>query len=311
MLLPDLRQRGWSRLREAWPEEGWIAVFRTIAARHGLPEAPPVIYPTGSAVVARLGEVVIKLDEPRWRLEQAAEAAMLARAQGRLPVSTPDLLFHEEIEGWPYVIMSVVQGLPLVEVWPALSREERTRLAGAFGELIRALGELPVEEADRASWEPFLDRMRSGAQARLASRRDAPDAGWLEAIPAFLEAHPPSERPLQWMHTELMGDHVLVARRGGRWELSALLDFADARVGHPFYELPALAEFCYQGEPGLARETLLAMGLTEGELGGALSAELGGWSLLHQFGSVTRMLGAISGAPPSSFAELSQRLYPL
>lgn len=311
MLLPDTTTAAWDELREALPLERWLAAGRAIADRHGLPDAAPTLYPTGSDVVMRVGEAVVKLSEPRWRAEIAMEAAMLARARGHLPVDTPTLLAQGELEGWPYVVMSVVQGEPLGEVWPLLSADERAHLAAQLGALLAAFRSIPVSPEDSATWAPFFARMRDGVLERHASRRKLPGQGWLDEILPFLASTALSERPLVWMHTELLGDHVLVARRGGRWELSALLDFADARVGHPFYELPALAEFVLRGERPLLRTLLLASGLSPDALGPSLSRELLAWSLLHQFGSIPRMIAACPVPEPANFTELSERLYSL
>lgn len=311
MLLPERTPGGWQDLRAALPKERWYEAARLIVARHGLPESEPTLYPTGSDVVMRVGEVVVKLSEPRWAEQIAMEAAFLARAEGRLPVRTPALLATDALEGWPYVVMSRVEGTPLEAVWPTLDAADRARLARDMGALLGALRVLPVEEEAAASWEPFLARMRAEVMERLSSRRQPAPEAWLARIVPFLDETPLRPLPLAWMHTELMGDHLLLSQPRGRWELSAMLDFADGRVGHPFYELPAMVEFVFRGERPLLREALLGAGLSEGDLDPALSRELCCWSLLHQFGSVARLLAACPGAPPSSFAELSERLFPL
>jgi len=62
------------------------------------------------------------------------------------------------------------------------------------------------------------------------------------------------------LHTELLDEHVLVEERGGRYELSGLIDFADGRVGPAEYDFPAPVEFLFRGQPGLLGFFLRAYG---------------------------------------------------
>lgn len=299
----------WEDLRASAPLPIWLDAAARIARAHDLPVVEPVMYASGSDVVVRVGEAVVKLSAPRWAAEIAAEADLLARVQGRLPLDTPRLLARGALEGWPYVVMSVVEGEPLGEVWPALDHEARLQLAVEIGALLEALGRLPLEEEAAARWPGFLAQMRDGATERLGQRRRPLAPEWLPRVAPFLAGTTLSERPLAWMHTELMGDHLLVQARGGRFRLAAALDFADGRVGHPFYEIPAVAEFLFRGEPGLLGALLLRWGLPEERLGPELSRELCAWGLIHRFGDVARALHAAGPPEPPDLEALAERLY--
>lgn len=293
--------------RDAAPLQTWLEAARRIAARHDLPAAEPTLYPTGSDIVLRLGEVVLKLTLPRWEADLRTEASLLARVRGRLPVATPTLLAAGALDGWPYVLMSRVDGVALAEVWPTLAAPERRALAAEIGELIAALQALEVPPEEGAAWPPFLDGLRAGAEARLRGRHEPGPEPLLAQITPFLADTSLSERPLVWLHTELLDQHLLLRSVAGRWRLAALIDFADARVGHPLYELPALAEFVLRGEAGLLGPLLDAAGL--GPWSPALSRELCAWSLLHRFGSVARMARAVGEPAPRGLEELGARLY--
>jgi hygromycin-B 7''-O-kinase len=111
------------------------------------------------------------------------------------------------------------------------------------------------------------------------------------------------------LHTELIDQHIYVQQVAGRFELSGLIDFADARVGAPHYEFGALVGFVFKGEPGLLREFMLAYGIREAELTQAYSEVLLGWSLCHRFANLSRTLGELGPPTPSSLEELAMRLH--
>lgn len=305
----------WDELRDLAPHDAWAEAVRSILRKHGMPAEDPRMFDSGSDVVMRAGEVVVKLTAPKWRAELIAEAENLGRVAGHLPVQTPRVLGQGELHGWPYVITSFVPGVPLGEIWSGLGAGARVALVAELGQLLGALHRIRGASADERLWRRFLYEMRSGVVVRHASRvisrryPDHPANAWLDRIEPFLDAHPLSERPLAWLHTEVLGDHVFVEQRGGAWHLSAMIDFADGRAGHPFYEMPAPVEFLFHGQRPLLRELLLSYGLAPTELGPALSRELLCWSLLHRFSSLPRMLAAAGVPTPGGFEEMAERLY--
>jgi hygromycin-B 7''-O-kinase len=303
---PDFDGNG--SLRAAADESRWARAAALAAERQGLSCAETSLFPTGSDVVIDCGAHVFKMTAPRWTDEIRTEHEVLARVHGQLGLDTPEPLAIGELDGWPYLLMSRLDGRALADVWPELDSGERRRLAGEMGELVARLHALPVAEEEAARWPEFLERMRRQAKKRLGA--DGATEDWAERVEPFLDAlEPMSPRRPRLLHTEIHDQHVLVSERDGRWELSGLIDFADGRVGHPYYEVPALAEFIFQGERPLMHAFLRAYGLSEPALDDGLARELCGWSLLHRFGSLPRMLKAVGAPSPSCFGELALRLY--
>jgi hygromycin-B 7''-O-kinase len=113
------------------------------------------------------------------------------------------------------------------------------------------------------------------------------------------------------LHTEVLDEHVLVVEEGGVWRPSALIDFADGRVGHPFYEFGALIEFIFKGEPGCLRACLEAYGTPPDAFTDDLENELLAWYLLHQFGDLARLTGVAGDPEPKSLEALRERLFNL
>jgi hygromycin-B 7''-O-kinase len=113
------------------------------------------------------------------------------------------------------------------------------------------------------------------------------------------------------LHTELIDQHVYVSERAGKFELSGLLDFADARSGPAEYELAAPVAFVFRGERGLLRAFLLAYGIPERQLTPHYAQTLLAWNLCHRFANLARELALLHPPLPETFEELAERLYAL
>jgi len=289
-------------LRTALSAEGWLVAHAAILERHGLSTEGLALFPSGSDIVAGTAEHVVKLTTPRWREAMGEEASWLAHVSGRLSVPTPRVLAGGELSGWPYLVSTRVPGRGFGEVWEELNSAERLTLARALGALTAEVHAMPLPEVFEA-WPDFL-----AAQIESAPRRHQ-SAGVPEAlaaqIPAFLARTARAQRASVCLHTELLGDHVLVMQREGAWVPSAMIDWADSRVGHPGYDLPAIAEFVFKGEEGCLGAFLSGLGWS------ASPEQIMTWGLIHRFGSLRRMLGAVGAPTPETLEELAARVYRL
>lgn len=297
-------------LREQLSPELQRAAVEAACEAAGLPAADLAPFPTGSDVVWAAGAHVVKLSAPCWADEIAAEERLLRHVAGRLSLATPTPVASGRVDGWPFVVTTRVEGVALGEVWAGLERGERARLAGELGRATRELHELPTPCAPGGDdgWAAFWADCRAHVVARHA-RGDVPEA-LLAQVEPFLARFPDLDGGARaTLHTELLDQHVLAAERGGRWELAALLDFADGRVGPPEYEFAAPVEFVFRGEPGLLRAYLRAYGEDEAALDDARPARLLAWALLHRFGSLARMLRAVGAPAPRDLDELARRLF--
>jgi hygromycin-B 7''-O-kinase len=109
-------------------------------------------------------------------------------------------------------------------------------------------------------------------------------APWVEAVDGFLARWaPPDDGARVLLHTEVMREHLLVERRGGAWHLSGLLDFEDALLGAPGYELAAVGIFLAAAEPGLLRSFLEAYGA---DIDDELPLRIMAYALLHRYSNL-------------------------
>jgi hygromycin-B 7''-O-kinase len=292
-------------LRGSAPVAHWLAAGREVLARHGLP-GEPRLAPTGSDVVLDAGEVFVKLTSPVWSWQIEREAECGRRLAGRLPAAVPGLVAQGALDGWPYVVTSRVPGVPISGVWAGLADPQRIRLASELGATVGALRRLPADPAPDAasSWRAFLadvERDRDERQRALGVAEARID----EARARLRLAPSPRDGALVWLHTELLGEHLFVDRGATGWRLTGVIDWADARVGHPDYEVAAPVEFVFRGAPGCLDAFLEAAG--ERRPDADRRADLFAWALRHRYLHLERLRRA-AGAP-ATLREVEDRLY--
>lgn len=257
----------------------WQHAARVICARHRLAYSTLRRSPLGENIIFFIDErFVIKIYAPlRGQFEREAAALEFART-ARLSIETPEVVHMGELEGWQYVVMTHLSGLPMREVWAEMKEREQLEIVSRLG---RAMRELHAHAAPLS--RVALNRDWSGFVARQAresvERQRACGASlqWLESLPAFLSARlellPTVYRPVL-LHGDVHPGNVLLKERSGRWQVAGLFDFGDSFCGFHEYEFVAPCVLMVQGRRELQREMLLAYGYSEAELDLNLRARL-------------------------------------
>jgi hygromycin-B 7''-O-kinase len=313
MLLPSLPDL--AAYRSLYRDEAtWLPAMRAICAEQGLDPAKLALAPPGSHVVFRAGsELYIKLFAPLWESDYVSERAVLAALPDGPGRFVPRLVAEGGIEGWPYIVITRVRGVPLCEVWDELCLEARLLIArqcGAFMAWLHAtplagLGEIAVD------WPAFIRRQ---TEVRLQQIRDAGlPASWVSSVRALLDrlastSQEDSRRVL--LSADVTDEHVMVEQRGGGWRFSGYIDFGDAMLGHPLYEFAAPGCSIVRGIPSLARALLLGYGYTDEELDADLAERLTAHTLLHRYVTMADLF-TLAAAPPRTLDELQGHLWPL
>ncbi|NLU41367.1 MAG: phosphotransferase [Firmicutes bacterium] len=269
----------------------WSPAIHEVAARHGLP-GTGVRQTLGSHIVYRFGDVIVKLYFPMWFEDYRVERIALLAISG-LPA--PMIYADGEIEGWPYLVMSHVPGVPAVEVWRTLSGEDRISIAHQIGETMRLLHQTSLPDGLPADWHSFIKERIDRAE----SHHDAPEP-WRNWIRQQLAEFREPEMEHVFLNCDLTEDHILLSESGGRWTISGIIDFGDARIGHPYYDFIApLAHYAY-GEPEVSKALLRGYGL---EVTGPVMESLTKYCLLHEFGRLRDFLDRYFVADPEAFVE--------
>jgi hygromycin-B 7''-O-kinase len=204
--------------------EIWLPGILEIASRHGL-SGRPVRQVLGSHVVYEVGGAIVKLFCPLWLMDYRAERNALRSISG---VPIPEILAEGSIEGWPYLILSKVDGIPAGEIWDSLDSEERRSILAQLGRMMRTL-----HEQSRSIPEGFTDTWDAFLRARIAGvllHHGMPDP-WSEWITRCLGRFEEPEMGRVLVNGDLTEDHVLLSEGAAGWEISGLIDFGDARYG--------------------------------------------------------------------------------
>jgi hygromycin-B 7''-O-kinase len=239
------------------------AAVRAVAERHAL-AGELAREGLGTNVVFAVGaDRFVKLFPPLWADEVAVERAGLAHVAGRLSVPTPEIAAEGELEGWSYLVLTRVPGVPLARVWPSLGAAARTRIAARAGELVAEHHALPLPPPDSAvpapEWPEFLREQTSVSCERLAARPRT--RRWAAELPAFVAALRPEleAAPRVFLNADVTEEHLFVAP-DDRGEIVGLVDLADAMVGAPEYDLVSLIAIL--AESGHFTAFVSASGLT-------------------------------------------------
>jgi hygromycin-B 7''-O-kinase len=242
---------------------------------------------------------VVKLSPPLWSAEAEAECVALEHVAGRLSVATPELVARGELEGWSYLVLTRVPGVPLERVWGRLPPDARARAARRAGALAAEHHALPLPPAGvpvpppaafvRAQTARALERARDGEHTRCLA---AEIEGLLLALRPELEA-----APAAFLNADITEEHLFVAPDGSG-EALGLVDFADARVGAPEYDLVSFGAFLAVSAPALRGPFLDGAGVPHAARDPALARRLTAWTLLHRYIDLAALVRDL-GAPPT------------
>ncbi|AGZ44747.1 phosphotransferase family protein [Actinoplanes friuliensis] len=283
-------------------EEALGPGVRALCASLGVTGAPSR-YPAGSLPVYAVGDAVLKLFPPVHVEELPVEAGVLSAVQGRLTVPTPAVHASGTFERWGYVLMDRMPGVPLASVWPDLSPADRDSLAVQLGEAIASLHAVPVPEIEDwwpEDWPEFVEDQVTGCAGR--QRALGLDPAWVAQIPSFLAGVPLGEPEPVLLHTEILGEHLLV--EDGR--LSGLIDFEPAMRGAPEYDFVGPAVFLADGDARFYDRMLRAYGAGPDR---ELRQRLMAWTLLHYYSNLGAYLERLPPPAEPTFASLADRWF--
>ncbi len=284
----------------------WRGVVRAVIRRHGLPPGRILRTTIGTCATFEVrpaggGPYIVKVFPPMVAGDADREFAALSWLAGALPVRVPRVLAGGYLFyrlDWPYLVLERLPGRPWREVRKLASPRDRARMARKLGSALAALHRARPPKASFGPWGRFVRR-------RLEALRRDPDLARFTPLAAPLGRLP--GRIL--LHADATADHVMMERRGGRWLMTGLIDFADARLGHPVYELPAVWLDALDRDRRLLEEFLAGYGNGRRGRESAWREHAAGACLLHEFASrdlprLARERGvSLPSVSPSAFRD--------
>jgi aminoglycoside phosphotransferase (APT) family kinase protein len=277
----------------------WSPYVASVLSRHHLAakelEAPFV----GTFPTFLVGDVAVKLFGPAFDGpdSHAAEHAMHRLLSAHPAIPAPELiaggyLFDDEPR-WPYLVTSRLPGVAIREA--TRDRRDYGAVAYRLGVAIGRLHQLPppTQVADRN----VLSVFRAQARERL-SRFGLPDR-LAEQVPDYVADALPAAT---LVHADITADHVFVNEA----ELVGVIDWGDAIVADPYYELVAVYFDAFDGERMLLTEFLDSYGWDRvGDFPRrALQAVLE-----FQFDAITRIGRMVDLTKVNDLDELADRLF--
>jgi hygromycin-B 7''-O-kinase len=296
-------------LRNA-PEQ-WNPAVRAIAREHDL-SVEHIECLDGSNLVAGVGsDHVIKLIPSIYRREYESELSGLKQVAGTFPVRTPQICASGTIGAWSYIVMTRLPGEPLGRHLDSLSGSEMRDIVFAVGAALRALHAISTPTAEllsTESWNEFVV-----AQSLLCVSRQTrwgAHEALVEGIPNCLaRANLADMSDRAMIHADLTSWNVMVDNLSGRWKVTGIIDFADARIGAPIYDLSPPALLITRSNRDLFHTFLDGYGVAKEARNETLQNQLMAAAILHPFGDLTRNYDL--NRPPSSFNELRNAMFPL
>jgi hygromycin-B 7''-O-kinase len=295
-------------------EDLWRPVVEAICTRHALPHEHCLRGPDGTHIVYFVGSTsVIKLFVPLFESDFTAERLVSQVIGGRLSVATPAVTAEGEIGGWRYLILTRVQGTALERVWSDLSVDDRRSVIREVGELIRSLRAVALEglEALAVDWEAFV-RTRVNARDEELSKGGV---GLADSISSYVGSSPLSRAEAfraVLLFSDVTLEHVMVARTGSTFRVVGYVDFGDAMIGPPEYELVAPGVDIVRGDRGLLRELLVAVGYSPDQLKGELQHRLMTCTLVHRYLTLEDLMSLIPEARAATTVdELAGIVWPV
>ena len=217
----------------------WGPWVREVLSRHALVGGEPVAGFVGSFPVFLCGDVVVKLfasafdGHACWAVELACREAPLS------PAVLASGTFYEDGD-WPYVVFERVAGVAWRDLSSSLSPSAKHEVAAQLGEAVRAVHSLPAPA--------FRTTLLAELRATAASRAKLPPHLLAQVDDYLRDALPATH----FVHGDITEDHVYIDRSA----LVAIIDWGDALLADPYYELCAVFSGTFAGDLALFRTFL-------------------------------------------------------
>lgn len=303
---------------QAWRADAsqWLPVVHDIASAHGLTNASPQAFSTGTNLVVGLGgELILKLFPPVLRHQFISERLSLAQLRGRLSVPIPEIVFEGERDGWPYLVITRLPGIVGSEAWPMLPEDQKERVLAEIGATIAQVQRAPLGELARIEpgWDRFMTGQIEGCRARH-TRLGLPQKflkGFDDLLAEAAATLIPLNRPAVILTGEYIPENFLLSRDNNIWQLSGLIDFGDVMTGWGEYDLLGPSAFMSAGMPGRVRSLFEGFGYSNADINPALKRRLMSLMLLHRASDPIRHI-CIEGwqQKAENLVELQELIWP-
>ena len=221
---------------------------------------------------------------------------------GNERIRAPRLLAHGSLLGpeadwsWPYLIFEYIPGVSLGKAYEEVTPNDRIALAAQLGLVTWHLHQSRLDGATalRPTWDAYTNMLReryATYERRQREWRTLPDHLIAQIQDYLLPVDNLVDTTCtpRLLHGDITGDHVLGADVSGHWRMQGLIDFGDAIVGDPIFELLALHLLAFRGDKAMLGAYLDAYG-TDRVLARRLPRIAMSLTLVHRYDNLGDLL---------------------
>ncbi len=253
--------------------EIWLTTAESICRRHQIPFASLQRAEQGESLIFLVDErFVLKFYNP---LRNGFEREKLALRTAQTSLKLPEIVSFGEIEEYKYLITTQLEGELLTrENWLKLDRAEQIPILAQLAVGLKELHASSISEID-FDWRKFIEHQAATCFER--QRACQVNGKLLAEIPKYLDENLsllPTDPKQVFLHGDVHFGNLRLQKKGDRWRISGLFDFADSLKGFHEYEFLAIGVLMIQGQGDLQREFFRAYGYADSEIDEGLRKRL-------------------------------------
>jgi aminoglycoside phosphotransferase (APT) family kinase protein len=225
-----------------------------------------------NAVYQVNGGQYLKLFGPNAERQFHIERSVLRTLETQTAIPAPSILAERERSPEPsYLILSGIGGDTAEDVWDDLERSQQLALSRRFGEITATIHRLPqghlaaVERQFGGRNEHTQTwKMQRMAEIEMTERLSLKQR---QALLQFLQVEAPQhfDNQPRLTHYDLAHNHIYLLQDMGKWEVTGIIDWAEAMLGPPEWDVVYLWFWTFTRDRDAMREclqTLYANGLS-------------------------------------------------
>ncbi len=274
----------------------WQEAVAEICAAHAISCAGMHVFKDGSNLIAAVDErFVVKIFPPYHRHQWESEYRVLQALNSRLHFPIPELIaFGKRDDGWLYVILSLVSGVSLEQVWAQLTQGEKSALLERIGSMMAEVHSIPVPAGLHSlepRWTDFLSGQIEGFMAR--HRKNGMPDWFMNGLGDFVDqslALLPAGAEYVILTGEYTPFNLLADNTSGTWGISGMIDFGDSMTGFREYDLLGPCLFLCEGNIGHLQSLFRGYGYTDRQLDDGLRRRLLLLTILHRYSNLNLQL---------------------
>jgi len=216
------------------PDDYWFPFLDQIRIESQLPEGDWIRIREGGNVLFKLaGRFIIKIVPPNWDEQGSAEIHSSELLAGKLSIPIPEVIANGAINNWIFVVMTLLPGDTLSEVWNELGRGEKITILKQLGCFMRELHQLPAPDKSpiRIDWAEYQQKLIDDCVPRH-TRKGVPTplvnqiANYINSTEGYFD-----DDQTFFIHMDLHIWNLMVDKVEGKHKISGVLDFGDAVIG--------------------------------------------------------------------------------